>query len=393
VSYGLVWAASAAALTGVAIGCDDDDNVVVAVPPEAGAGGASGAAGSGGAEAAAGTGGSDGATAGADAGTQVTMTGLVSDQTGMAANTDPKLINPWGLAINPNASGGPAFWVANEGSGTATVYDMTGSALAVTVLIPVPGDAGAVGAPTGQVFNESTLAFMGDRFIFATVQGAILGWQSGATATIRADNSASEASYTGLAMIETSGAKGLVAADFHNNKIDAFSASYSKAAVPGTFEDPTMPSDYAPFNVAYLDHKVYVSYAKQDDDKEEEEIGAGLGYVSIFEFDGTFVQRLVTKGLLNAPWAMASAPSSFGAIAGTLLVGNFGDGKINAFDKITGAPRGELMDTSGKPLVIEGLWALVPGPDLGAMDLSQTLYFTAGPDDEKHGVFGSITAM
>jgi uncharacterized protein (TIGR03118 family) len=408
VSYGLVCAASAAALTGIAAGCDDDE-VVVGAPVEAGAGGA-GAAGSGG------TGGTDGAagsggTAG-DAGTdgaagteggatvQVAMANLVSDQTGVAGNADPKLINPWGLAINPNASIGPVFWVANEGSGTATTYDQTGKPLAVTVTIPVPGNATAKGSPTGQIFNDSPTSFLGDLFILSTIEGAIVGWKAGAVATVRIDSSASEASYTGLAMVEALGSRGLVAADFHNNKVDAISNSYSTAAVNAdAFKDATMPSDFAPFNVAFIDSKVYVAYAKQDADKEEEETGAGLGYISVFEWDGRFVQRLVTKGALDAPWAMATAPASFGSLAGSLLVGNFGDGKINAYDKLTGAPRGQLMDASGQPLVIEGLWALVPGPaattgataaNAVATDLSQTLYFTAGPDDETHGVFGAI---
>jgi uncharacterized protein (TIGR03118 family) len=328
------------------------------------------------------------------------MANLTSDQTGVAGNTDPQLINAWGLAINPNAPGGPFFWVANEGSGTATVYDKTGKKQAVTVTIPVPGDAGAKGGPTGQVFNDSTSSFLGDVFILSTTQGAIVGWKSGAVATIRIDNSASETIYTGLALVEALGSRGLVAADFHGNKIDAFSNTYSIAALSAdAFKDPTMPDDFTPFNVASLDGKVYVSYAKQAANKEDEEHGAGLGYVSVFEWDGVFSQRLVTKGALNAPWAMATAPSSFGSLAGTLLVGNLGDGKINAYNKITGAPVGQLMDASGKPLVIDGLWALVPGPGATSAvtanattgaDLSQTLYFTAGPDDEKHGAFGAI---
>jgi len=390
----LVCAASAAALTGIVIGCDDED-VVVGVPAEAGAGGAGGsggmdaAAGSGGTDGAAGAGGAAGSTA-SDAGVLVTMANLVSDQTGVAGNTDPKLINAWGLAINPNAPGGPAFWVANEGSGTATVYDRTGVPQPVTVTIPVPGNATVMGSPTGQVFNDSAAVFMGDRFILSTTEGAIVGWQSGVAATVRADNSASEAAYTGLTMIDISEGRVLAAADFHNNKVDTFSSTYGPAAVVGDFMDPSMPSDFAPFNVAFLDGKIYVAYAKQDADKQEEEAGPGLGYISVFQANGTFSERFISEGALNAPWAMTMAPSSYGSLAGTLLVGNFGDGRINAYDKVTGDPRGQLMDASGQPLVIEGLWALVPGPTMPTLDLSQTLYFTAGPGDEAHGVFGAI---
>jgi uncharacterized protein (TIGR03118 family) len=408
-SYGLVCAASAAALAGIAVACNDDDNNNVVPPPgEAGVGGTGGAAGSGGGagtDAAAGSGGTEGGagtagTGGAEAGAgAVTMTNLTGDQAGSAANVDPNLVNAWGLAINPKAQGGPAIWVVANGTGMATVYDQTGKVRPVTVKIPVPGDPTATSGPTGQVFNDSA-SFMGDLFIFSTEEGAIAGWKTGATATIRVDNSAAEAIYKGLAIVDLSGGKTLLAPDFHNGKVDVFNQGYAASTATGLFEDADIPQGFAPFNVAFLDGKVYVSYAQQDADKEDDVQGAGLGYVNVFEADGTFTKRLVSQGALNAPWGMAIAPASFGPMAGALLVGNFGDGKINAFDKTTGAPMGALVDSTGKPVEIDGLWAIVAGPTTAGTanvtanatgDLGQTLFFTAGPADETHGLFGELT--
>lgn len=414
VSYGLVCVASAAALAGIAVGCSNDNNNAVTPPTEAGAGGT---AGTGGADAAAGTGGADAAPGSGGAGATeggaaaaVTMKNLTGDQAGTAANVDPNLVNAWGLAINPKAQGGPAIWVVANGTGMATVYDQTGKVRPVTVKIPVPGDPTATSGPTGQVFNDSA-SFMGDLFIFSTEDGAIAGWKTGATATIRVDNSASEAIYKGLAIVDFTGGKSLIAPDFHNGKIDMYNQAYAPSTATDKFVDPNIPQGYAPFNVAFLDGKVYVTYAKQDDAKEDDVKGAGFGYVNVFEPDGTFTKRLVSQQQLNAPWGMTIAPPSFGSLAGSLLVGNFGDGKINAFDKTSGAPMGALMDTTGAPVHIDGLWAVVAGPttsgaanvtanavtgdaaasDAGGGDLSQKVFFTAGPADEAHGLMGELT--
>lgn len=412
VSYGWFCAASVAALTGVVAACSNDNNNPVVVgtggtDAAAGAGGTAGTSGSGGkggtdaaaggtdAAAMGGAGGAGGGPVEAGVTTMVTKTELVSDQAG-AAYMDPSLINAWGLAINPKAAGGPFVWVVANGSGMAKVYDKTGKAQPLSVTIPVVGDAGESG-PTGQVFNDSA-AFMGDVFIFSSEEGAIAGWKTGATATIRVDNSGSEAKYKGLAVIPQTGGKVLAAPDFHNGKIDVFSQGY--AAVPGAdmFKDATIPAGYAPFNVAYLDGNVYVTYAKQDADKEDDVKGAGFGYVDTFKPDGTGMKRLISQGALNAPWGMAIAPSSYGSLSGTLLVGNFGDGKINAYDKTTGELKGALADSTGKPIAIDGLWALEVGPatttalQAANADLSQTVFFTAGPGKEKHGLFGTLTA-
>jgi uncharacterized protein (TIGR03118 family) len=328
------------------------------------------------------------------------MTNLTGDQAGTAANVDPNLVNAWGLAINPMATGGPAIWVVANGTGMATVYDQNGAVRPVTVEIPVPGDSNATSGPTGQVFNDSA-SFMGDLFIFSTEEGAIAGWKTGPTATIRVDNSAAEAIYKGLAIVEFSGGKMLLAPDFHNGKIDMFSQGYAAVPAAGKFEDAGIPQGFAPFNVAFLEGKVYVAYAMQDAAREDDVKGAGLGYVNVFEADGTLSVRLVSQQMLDAPWALAIAPSSFGSLAGSLLVGNFGDGKINAFDKITGAPMGALVDSAGVPVQIDGLWAIVAGPATPGTgnvsanvegDLSETLFFTAGPADETHGLMGALQA-
>lgn len=415
-----VWAY---ALGGAAFGsfaaCNSDTSGGAVVQIEAGAGGGSGAGGAGmggstsaggsagtsaggsvsaggSAGAAAGAGGTEGGTdGGTDAGltaVTVTMAKLTADQSTVAPNADPNLVNAWGLAIKPDAPGGPAIWVADNGTGMATVYDRTGKALAVKATIPVPGDAAATSAPTGQVYNDST-AFMGDAFIFATEDGTLAGWKNGNTALLRADRSASGAIYKGIAILDDAGTKRLAATDFHNGKVDLFDDAYAPVASASLFVDTKLPAGYAPFNVAFLGGHVYVTYARQDANKEDDVKGPGLGYVDRFNPDGSGGTRIASAGVLNAPWALAIAPTSLGALSGTLLVGNFGDGKIHAFDATTGAARGTIVDAQGKDLVIDGLWALEPGPKTTSIDLSQTLFFTAGPNDEAHGLLGMIQAV
>jgi uncharacterized protein (TIGR03118 family) len=356
-----------------------------------GTGGAAGKDG-GGTTGAGGTAGKDAGPDGGGAELSVAVTVLTADQTGVAPNTDAKLVNAWGVSINPAAQGGPAIWISDNGTGLSTVYDSTGKALPVTVKIPVPGDAGAVSAPTGQVFNSNASMFMGDKFVFVTEDGTVSGWASGAAATTRADRSGAGANYKGAALVERGSTPVLAVADFGGGKVDVFDSSYALMAAGTAFKDAALPAGFAPFNVAVLDGKVYVAYAKQDAMKHDDVKGVGNGYVDSFAPDGTTEKRLVSGGTLNSPWALAIAPSSFGALAGALLVGNFGDGKVHAFDAATGASRGELTN-AGSALVINGLWALVAGPKADAGDLSQTLFYTAGPSDEAHGRFGKITAQ
>jgi uncharacterized protein (TIGR03118 family) len=349
------------------------------------------------------TSGTDGASA--DGGTgdastlisqNVTETKLFANSTeGGAMNVDPGLVNPWGLVFNPTG----VAWVSDNHSGVLTAYPPGAAAPAVVVSVSAPMDAGP-GAPTGQVFNPTGTDFAGDKFIAATEDGTIAGWQTGTVATLRVDNSAKNAIYKGLAIVPTAPTT-LVAADFHNGKIDVFDNTYALVtpdAGAGKWTDPSIPAGYAPYNVAAIGTSVYVSYAKQDANKQDDIPGDGFGAISVFDTSGTLTKSLVAVGgALDAPWGMAQAPAGgFGSIpAGALLVGNFGDGTISAFDAMSGAQIGVLA-AAGKPMLIEGLWGLAFGKDVDGGDAgesSKQLYFTAGSNGENDGLFGYLTAQ
>ncbi|HEY4159175.1 MAG TPA: TIGR03118 family protein [Polyangiaceae bacterium] len=360
----------------------------------AGTAGSAGAAQGGSAGSSAGSAGKGGEAGEAGATSQlveqmVVETDLSSDQVGVAASTVAGLQNAWGLAINSDALGGPLFWVSANGTGTSLIYDVAGTAQSLVVTIPTVGDAGT-SAPTGQFFNPTT-AFKGDKFVFCTEDGTIAGWQTGATAVTRVDQSAASASYKGLAMVTNGSTPMIAAANFFSGKVDVFDTDYAPVA-GGKFADPQVPAGFAPFNVVAMDGKVFVAYAKQDATKSDEVDEVGAGYVSVFNTDGTLASHLLGQGVLNAPWGLAVAPAGFGDLGGNLLVGNFGDGKVHAYDLATGEMTGQLVKPSGAELVIDGLWALAFGPNVATADLSQQLFFTAGPVDETHGLFGKLTA-
>ena len=261
----------------------------------------------------------------------------------------------------------------------------------LVVTIPTPGDAGGTSAPTGMVFNPSS-DFKGDKFIMVTEEGTVAGWQDGTTAVIRVDASASEAIYKGAALVTQANVATLAAANFHNGTVDIYDKTYQPVASTTAFTDTTIPAGFAPFNVVSIGNDVYVTYAKQDADKEDDVAGVGNGYVNQFDVTGQFVRRLVSTGTLNSPWAVVRA-ASFGALANTLLIGNFGDGKVYAYDPTTGVARGQLVDAANAELRVDGLWALVFGPARGAdggvaaasdAGTSSRLFFTAGPDGEEH---------
>ena len=384
---------------------DDDTNSAVSS-----AGGASGAAGSGGlatleaglrSEGAAGSGGTasqaeGGDTAGGTFSTlRVQRTNLVSDEADAGAvHVDPNVVNAWGLAFGPTG----LAWISDNGTGKASVYAADGTMQSLVVTIPTPGDAGEASAPTGMVFNPSS-DFKGDKFIMVTEEGTVAGWQDGTTAVIRVDASASEAIYKGAALVTQANVETLAAANFHNGTVDIYDKTYQPVAATTAFTDTTIPAGFAPFNVVSIDNDVYVTYAKQDADKEDDVAGVGNGYVNQFDVTGQFVRRLVSTGTLNSPWAVVRAPASFGALANTLLIGNFGDGKVYAYDPTTGVARGQLVDAANAELRLDGLWALVFGPARGAdggvaaasdAGTSPRLFFTAGPDEEKHGIFGYL---
>jgi uncharacterized protein (TIGR03118 family) len=312
---------------------------------------------------------------------------LVSDTAGAAAVTDPNLLNPWGVAFSAT---GP-FWVSDTANGTATVYNGSGTILPLVVTVPAAA-SGSKGTPTGQV-NNNTSAFLlanGKKasFIFSTEDGTISAWNAGTAASILVNNSSSGAVYYGLAIgTDAAGSPFLYAPNFTTGKIEVYSGTWAPTTVSGGFADPSVPAGYAPFNIWPLGGKLYVAYAKQG--PLSGVAGAGQGYVSVFDFDGNLLKHLISGAPLNAAWGMAIAPSTFGAFAGDLLVGNFGDGTINAFDPNTGASLGQLQDTSGNTLAFPGLWALVFGNGGNGGDRN-TLYLTAGVGNLQHGLLSSI---
>jgi uncharacterized protein (TIGR03118 family) len=343
-------------------------------------------------------------------------TDLVSDQPGVAPVTDPTLVNAWGISLNP---AGGAIWVSSADAGLSEVYsgDVNGSPISQPFKVNIPG-----GSPTGQVFAGLAGEFVvsgltragaatsaASTFIFATETGTVAGWNPNvfaspippappagpSTNAITAFTADDGANYKGLALARVGTADFLYAADFHNGKIDVLDSTFQKVTLGAsgfeTFTDPDLPSGYAPFNVAAIGGKIYVSYALQDADAEDEVAGKGLGFVSVFETNGHFDGRLISQGALNAPWALVQATADFGDFSNALLVGNFGDGRINAYDIQSGAQLGTLSQAAGKPLVIDGLWGLAFGNGVSAGD-ANSLYYAAGPEDETHGLFGKITA-
>jgi uncharacterized protein (TIGR03118 family) len=317
---------------------------------------------------------------------KLTRTDLVSDQAG-AAHTDANLVNAWGLAFNP---AGPA-WVAANASGLAQVYDSTGAML-LSVTIPAPAGATDPAAPTGQIFNATAADFKGDKFILSTEDGLIVGWQTGTAAVMRVDSTAANAVYKGIASMSKAGTARLYAADFHNGKIDAFDNNYAPVTTTGGFTDPNLPSGFAPFNIVAIGTSLYVSYAKQDAMAHDDVSGAGNGFVDVFDFDGALQKRLISQGALNSPWGMAMAPANFGALSNLLLVGNFGDGGLHAYNPSTGVEAAKATDPNGGAFVIDGLWAIVFGPGT-AGEATNQLFFTAGPSAESHGLYGRIDAQ
>jgi uncharacterized protein (TIGR03118 family) len=320
-----------------------------------------------------------------------------------AANVDPNLINPWGISYGPATP----FWVSDNGSGFTTLYHASGvqASPPSPVIVAPPGGSSGPSAPTGQVFN-STSGFVlkgttvSASFIFDTEDGTISGWNknqpSTASSILEVDNSASGAVYKGLAIASTGGNTYLYAANFNSGKIEVYNSSFAPATLAGNFTDPSPPPvptggvGWAPFNV-YSDGKghLYVSFAVQDAAKHDDVAGMGNGFVDEFDTAGNFIMRVYTGGVLDSPWGLDIAPAGFGRYTGDLLVGNFGDGTINAFD-LAGAFEGTLTDANGNPIIIGDLWALVNGNG-GPGSNPDAVYFSAGIMDEAHGLFGDLT--
>jgi uncharacterized protein (TIGR03118 family) len=318
---------------------------------------------------------------------------LTSDGSVVAANTDPNLINPWGISYSSTSP----FWVSDNGTGVSTLYNGAGQPFPVgsplVVSIPPPAGGTSPSTPTGLVFNGTNSFELTPgnpaRFLFATEDGTISGWNpatSPTSALRKVDNSASSI-YTGLAIGNNGSGDFLYASNFEAATIDVFDSNFSPSTLSGSFIDPNLPAGYAPFNVQNLGGSLFVTYAMKNG--SEVVSGPGYGLLDIFDLSGNLVRRLISDGALNSPWGVAQAPAGFGDFSSALLVGNFGDGRINAFDPVTGAFLGYLQDSIGDFIAIDGLRGLIFGNGGNGGD-PNTLYFTAGPNGGQNGLFGSL---
>ena len=328
-------------------------------------------------------------------GARYVQTNLVADQAGKAQIKDKNLVNAWGASYGP----GTPLWVSDNGTDVTTLYQggiHGGQQNIVPLVVNIPG-----GAPTGQTFNPTNeFVIHGSdgssapaKFLFVGETGHLTGWAPNvpapATSTQAQDAVVTPgAVYKGLALGQSSSGPRLYAADFSAGTVDVYNGMFQRVITSGNFDDPRLPHGFGPFNVAVLNGKVYVAYAKQDPQRTDEIAGAGLGRVDVFSLDGTLMRRIGAHSQLNAPWGMTIAPQGFGRHSGDLLVGNFGDGRIHAFSPRSLEPEGVLRDTHGNPITIDGLWALLPGN--GTEAGTDEVIFTAGPQDESHGLLGTL---
>jgi len=307
------------------------------------------------------------------------VTNLVADPNGPAAvNTDPNLINGWGLVARATSP----FWVSSNGTSMSTVYDGQGNIISPPSPVTIPEP------PTGIVGNVSTTAFGGAVFLWALEDGHVAAWSGGAAATI-VFTATDSASYKGLAIAGNGTALQLYLADFHNGKIDVLSSTFGAGVATGGFADPTIPAGFAPFNVMNIQGNLFVAYALRETGGDDEVAGAGLGFVNVFNPNGDLIARVATRGKLNAPWGIALAPAGFGEFSNHLLVGNFGDGTINAYDLTKYKFAGQLRSSTGGVLKVDGLWGIAFGNGAQSQSVN-TLFFAAGPEDETQGLYGKI---
>jgi len=324
------------------------------------------------------------------------QTNLVSDMAGMAAFTDPHLINPWGVS---ESSSGP-FWVSDNVTGVSTLYNSQGQPQSLIVTIP-PASGSGKGTPTGTVFNATSgfVITQGSKsgpaqFLFDSLDGTISGWNSSVspTSAVVAVNNSASAVYTGLALVSNSSgtflyaANSLISTQHPNGTIDVFNNKFAPTQLQGSFTDPTLPAGYSPYDIRLVKGMLLVTYSPSTPPK------LGQGFVDVYKTNGVFVKRLISNGKLDAPWGLALAPSSFGQFSNALLVGNVGNGLINAFNSSTGAFLGTLKNTAGQPIQNSGLWSLTFGNG-GMGGNLDTLYFAAGIGGYQHGLFGAITLV
>ncbi|MDQ1552705.1 MAG: hypothetical protein QOD50_2127 [Actinomycetota bacterium] len=339
---------------------------------------------------------------GAAALVDVTQTNLVSDHALTSdpnVVVDPTLVNPWGMSFGTGATPTP-LWVSDNGQEASTLYRTSATPPAFA---KVPLTVAVPGGPTGQVFNPSASEFavtVGQatgpaKFIFATESGWIYGWNPNVPAanstTATPAGRAPNGVLKGLALASANGSDFLYAADFSNGAVDVFDTSFALQNWKGAFRDPMIPKSYAPFNVQLLNGKLYVTYAKKKAGTVDDEAGLGHGFVDVYTTTGRLDKRLVRHRALNSPWGLAIAPSSWGPLAGSLLVGNFGDGQIHAYNAKNGRSLGTIGDAAHNPITIDGLWGLMPGN--GVAGDPQSVIFTAGPGEETQGLLGILTAV
>ena len=338
---------------------------------------------------------------------------LVSSIPGVGSNPlDVQLLNPWGLSRGPTSP----WWVSDNGTGLSTIYNGAGVKQSLVVTIPVPSGVTGSSTPTGVVFNGTAdFSVPGSsaptRFIFVTQEGTVAAWNGGSTAVTVVDRSKEDAIFMGCTIGELNGKHYLYVANFHSGKIEVYDASFHRIKLSGnTFVDNlgnidnesengrgTDPreqrNNFAPFNVQAIGTNIYVAYAMQDSDKEDEVAGAGLGFVTVYDTAGNRLGRLQHGDWFNAPWGLAMAPGEFGEFSHSLLVGMFGSGQIAAFNPVDGSFLGLMKDTGDAVLSIEGLWALGFGAGNTNSGPYNTLYFTAGPRDEEDGLFGTLVPI
>ncbi|HEV2650970.1 MAG TPA: TIGR03118 family protein [Rhizomicrobium sp.] len=300
---------------------------------------------------------------------------------------DPNLVNAWGISFSPS---GP-FWVSDNGTGLSTLYKVdpsTNTTSIIPLVVTIPGD----GSVTGQAFNGNAASFNGDAFLFTSEDGTISGWRGALGTTAETLQSGLAANvYKGTTLASVAGNDYLLAANFGTGSVDVLKGHSGEPDLTGHFTDGSLPSGYAPFNIHNLGGRLFVTYALKGSGKDEVD-ALGDGYVDEFDTNGNFIARIASGGALDAPWGLALAPASFGDLAGDLLVGNFGNGTIEAIDLATNTSDGLLTDRTGQTLVIDGLWALTPGND-GSAGSSKAIYFSAGPNGESNGLFGVIEGV
>jgi uncharacterized protein (TIGR03118 family) len=312
------------------------------------------------------------------------QTNFQSDIAGTAQNVDPNLVNPWGITASPNGT----IWVSDNGTGVSTLYHQDGTAVSLVVTIPTSARNKGGGNPTGVTFNGTPFFKVTKNgnsqsalFIFASEDGSISGWnpQVDATNAILAvdhgtNNGTNKAVYKGATLGVAGGHNFLYVTNFHSGHVETYDENFHQTN-PNAFADPNIPSGFAPFGIQNLNGQIYVTYALQDKQRHDDVHGPGNGFVDVFDTSGNLIRRLVSNGNLNSPWGLAM-------VNGELWVGNFGDGRINNYDPVTGVFLGTVSKADGTPIAINGLWGLLP--------LGDGIYFTAGIADEAHGLFGII---